>query len=421
MNIALICLLVIILISLILLIVIVVKKNISNNDRQSTGDLYIKIGNIESAIHNQNEKNKIVISETTNEQYEKLSNKLETQSSNISEKIDKNFGAIKEELSSTLDRELELLKTSQNNLRDNIDILKSTVNSSIETGFQTNNNQVKEVIKSLENLKSASLNLQEISKDIQSLNESLNFSKPSGKFGEQALDAVLCSVFGETKNIYELQYVLINDNDESKRVIADAVIHLPSPINLLCIDSKFSFIKFKALFNNKDENNTKALKTEFRNALRQQINKIATSYIINNKTANYAIMFIPNDGIFVYLQTDDELYEQVIKYGYNKKVILTSPATLQPILANMNLFKIKQDTISNISNILKQIENAKKALANYQESWKSFSDAIDALSKKRDDFSKKVNTLDQKLTNCLKNGETTTILELKDEESIEKN
>ncbi len=400
MDILIICLITLVLILLVVLLVITLKKKTTTTNISNSNEIFMKLGNIETELKNQAETNKNAITVTTSEQYSKI---LKI----ISDELNK----INTNVSTTLDQEINLLKITQDSIQNNLEKLNNKVSESIDKGFKTNNEQVQLVVKSLEELKSASLNLKDLSQDIQSLNQSLNFSRPSGKFGEQVLEAVLRSVFGDTREVFELQYALINDNDVAKRVIADAVIHLPSPINLLCIDSKFSYIRFKSLFSNPSDNN---LKQEFKNALKNEINKISAAYIIKDKTAPYALMFIPNDGIFAYIESDDDLYEQVVEYAYKKKVIITSPSTLQPILANLNLLRIKHETITNISNVLEQIDKVKKALSNYQTSWQNISNAIDSLAEKRDEFNKKIKTLGQKLNGCLNDENIQNINKLND-------
>lgn len=400
MDILIICLITLVLILLVVLLVITLKKKTTTTNISNSNEIFMKLGNIETELKNQAETNKNAITVTTSEQYSKI---LKI----ISDELNK----INTNVSTTLDQEINLLKITQDSIQNNLEKLNNKVSESIDKGFKTNNEQVQLVVKSLEELKSASLNLKDLSQDIQSLNQSLNFSRPSGKFGEQVLEAVLRSVFGDTREVFELQYALINDNDVAKRVIADAVIHLPSPINLLCIDSKFSYIRFKSLFSNPSDNN---LKQEFKNALKNEINKISAAYIIKDKTAPYALMFIPNDGIFAYIESDDDLYEQVVEYAYKKKVIITSPSTLQPILANLNLLRIKHETITNISNVLDQIDKVKKALSNYQTSWQNISNAIDSLAEKRDEFNKKIKTLGQKLNGCLNDENIQNINKLND-------
>ena len=400
MDILIVCLITLVLILLVVLLVITLKKKTTTTNISNSNEIFMKLGNIETELKNQAETNKNAITVTTSEQYSKI---LKI----ISDELNK----INTNVSTTLDQEINLLKITQDSIQNNLEKLNNKVSESIDKGFKTNNEQVQLVVKSLEELKSASLNLKDLSQDIQSLNQSLNFSRPSGKFGEQVLEAVLRSVFGDTREVFELQYALINDNDVAKRVIADAVIHLPSPINLLCIDSKFSYIRFKSLFSNPSDNN---LKQEFKNALKNEINKISAAYIIKDKTAPYALMFIPNDGIFAYIESDDDLYEQVVEYAYKKKVIITSPSTLQPILANLNLLRIKHETITNISNVLEQIDKVKKALSNYQTSWQNISNAIDSLAEKRDEFNKKIKTLGQKLNGCLNDENIQNINKLND-------
>lgn len=415
MEIALICLLIVVIVLACIIIFILFKKKDAKIDDKSS-DLFEKIGKLENEIGNLKESTKDSLSSIVTDKFSSVQTSITNQLVNINNAIGARMNTISNNMNDTLNNEIKLLNSIHEQLKNNIDSLQKSVNESITRGFDTSNNNVKEVIKSLETLKSATSSLEKVGADIQTLNETLSFSKPSGKFGEQVLESVLRSVFGDTRDIYDLQYTINNDNDESKRVIADAVIHLPDPIHLLCIDSKFSFVKFKALFTAEQGENTKALKSEFKAALKTEINKIAASYIIKDKTASYALMFIPNDGIFAYIESDDDLYQQVVEYAYNKRVILTSPATLQPILANLNLFRIKEETIANIATVLDGINKVKKYLSNYQSSWLDISKAIDALSKKRDDFSKKVKTLDNSLNSCLTNPDAKLLLDNADAE-----
>ena len=201
MDILIICLITLVLILLVVLLVITLKKKTTTTNISNSNEIFMKLGNIETELKNQAETNKNAITVTTSEQYSKI---LKI----ISDELNK----INTNVSTTLDQEINLLKITQDSIQNNLEKLNNKVSESIDKGFKTNNEQVQLVVKSLEELKSASLNLKDLSQDIQSLNQSLNFSRPSGKFGEQVLEAVLRSVFGDTREVFELQYAFINDN-----------------------------------------------------------------------------------------------------------------------------------------------------------------------------------------------------------------
>ncbi len=352
-------------------------KNIKN--RKENQDYLISLGEIKKEIENLEHSLKDSISLSGKDNIIAISDKLNKQ------------------VLDNHERDIQMLNTIQDNLTKQITEINRKVDESIKDGFKTNNEQVEKVIQSLARIDEAKKNLDTLTVDITNLNNTLSFSGPLGKFGEKVLGEILRSVFGDTKGIYDEQYMIAASDNPSSRVIADAVVHLPSPLNLICIDSKFSFGKYSSLLKNSNEENTPALRKELKAALKQQIDKIAKDYIIPNKTTDYALMFIPNDGIYVFLESDDEFYKDVISYAARKKVIVTSPSTLQPILANLNLFRIRIETSKDIDAVLNSIREIKGSLLNYEKSWDVLSKNIDAIVVKKEDFGKKVSTLTKKL------------------------
>lgn len=98
---------------------------------------------------------------------------------------------------------------------------------------------------------------------------------------------------------------------------------------------------------------------------------------------DYALMFIPNDGTYIFLQTDDEFFNEVVLYAEKKKVIITSPSTIQPILYNLHTFAKKIEDINDIKNILVKIEK-------FKDSWNTLEGLIDKIVTARNEVNKKV-------------------------------
>lgn len=300
-----------------------------------------------------------------------------------------NFNNRVEDLDRKVNETIEKLDT---NLKTNVDNLNGTVNKTIKESFKTTNDQVTKVSESLARIQTAQDNLKDLNQNMNDLKATLSFSGPLGKFGEKTLGVILRSVFGETRDIYKEQEAIVNE--EGQKFIADAIIHLPSPLKKLCIDSKFSYAKYSALFNSelKGEEEKKK-KAEFKAVLKQEIDKIANSYIIRDETCDFALMFIPNDGIYVYIQSDEMLYHDVVEYAFAKHVIITSPSTIQPILFNLNLFSLDIKRTENTAILIKEMGKINKSLKNFQDSWSKFSSEVDKVLGKKRDFEAKTNTL----------------------------
>ena len=200
----------------------VVKNLLEFNKQDIKSDLGVKLerhkGDInELIIKNNNELNNKIKTEQT-ENYTKLT-QLERQIN----------------LSLT-----ERVKGITDTLNKQIDLLNKNVKDSMTDGFKSTSEAYENLIKRLTTIDNASKNITALSEEVVGLKNVLENNQNRGKFGEFSLERILFSVFGDTKDTYDIQYCLKDNQDLNER--PDAVIHLPEPSNLLCIDSKFPFL-----------------------------------------------------------------------------------------------------------------------------------------------------------------------------------
>lgn len=289
-------------------------------------------------------------------------------------------------------KKLDRKDNSDSSFNNDINLtMKNDINQAMK-GVQASLENLSRSIGSFDEIKNNVVkNNQDMLKGVKELSDALSYSGPLGRFGERSLTYILSSVFGSNPNIYKLQYTIRNDSGESVR--ADAVIFLPEPLKMICIDSKFSFVKYQNLIQQKDDSSYK----EFRLALRQEIDKIKNSYIVSNQTINYALMFVPSDSIYFYLEGDETLYSDVIEYGYKNNVVIVSPSSIVPILRNILLFVEKLNLQNNAKSVVEYSKNVLYALNNFRESWNSFYQETERLEKKANDFNAKVNTVIKKV------------------------
>lgn len=306
--------------------------------------------------------------------------------------------ASKQEISDSYTKLLDLVTTQLNQLNDK-------VNVSLKTGFETNNKSMNDVSKALGEITVAQKNLDSLNEQVINLNNVLTNNQTRGRFGEVALESILNNVFGSTNGLYKTQYVL----DTGKK--PDAVVFLPDPDKLVCIDSKFPFNDYAKLF---DRSTTELEKEElnksFKASLKQEITKIASDYIKPSITSTYAIMFIPSDGIYSYIQSNDEFYESVVNYARTKNVILTSPSTLQPILANIKVLRVNFEISKNIKDIVLEIQKLSKDNQKFTEDWSKVSQAIDSLSTKKDVFDKRVISINKRTSSIIEEAQDNNLI-----------
>ena len=238
-------------------------------------------------------------------------------------------------------------------------------------------------------------NLNQLNNQVISLKKVLEGNQTRGRFGEMQLKMLLESTFGNTKGIYAEQYAI-----KGESVRPDAVIFLPEPEKLLCIDSKFPFAEYQELFKEDvTEERKNSLKTAFRAAVKSHITTIKNKYIIEGETSPYAVMFIPNDGIFYYIHV--EMYE-LSEYARSVGVILSSPGTLQPILATISSFWREYRRNENLQEISKQIKDLKTAFKVFGDSWGPFSNSFDSAYEKKVKVQEELARLQTKLDKIVK-------------------
>lgn len=330
----------------------------------------------------------------------------------VSDKLSSLYRSQQEDNEKELKRIGDLEKSITETLNKSFKDINDRVDNNLKEGFKSNAETIKNVNESLGRLDEARKNLDALQTEVTSLNNVLSNNSSLGKFGELSLENLLHEVFGETSSSYAFQYKLTNKfEDTSKR--PDAVVFMPEPINTLCIDSKFNFLTYQKLFENEKDSDNISLKRQFRDGLKAEIMKISNDYIIKGKTAEYAILYIPSDGIYTYIASDDELYSSIFKLARNKKVVLSSPSTLQPILANLNVLKFNISTRQNIDQILKELNSLQGEYKKFSESWETLNKEVESLCKKTGNFDANVSKISNRLVKINK------IAPVKEEEKSE--
>ena len=203
---------------------------------------------------------------------------------------------------------------------------------------------------------------------------------------------VLHSVFGDTTGCYQEQYTMkkVKDGDD---VRADAVVFMPEPNKMICIDSKFPFADYERLINETDANQKEEFKKSFAKAVKLHITTIKDKYIVEGKTAPEALMFIPNDGVFAFIHQN---LDDVIEYARSKKVILTSPSTLPAILVTINMVRIEVERSKNAEEINRHLQRLAKDFEMFGREWDKFSNALEQTGKRREELDHRVGRITTK-------------------------
>ena len=304
---------------------------------------------------------------------EKNNEKLERFQSNIIEQMTKRFESINSQLS-------EKMKE-----------INQKVEDKLKEGFQGTSETMAQVRERLKVIDEAQKNMESLSKDVVSLRSIMEGNQTRGQYGEYQLNMVLHNVFGDTVGCYQEQYTIKKGKDGDVR--ADAVVFMPEPNKMICIDSKFPFQDYERLMKEENVENKEEYKRQFAAAVKKHITVIKDKYIIEGKTAPEALIFIPNDGVFAYIHQE---LQDVVEYARDKRVILTSPSTLPAILVTINMVRIESERAKNVKEISKQLDFLGRQFTQFSKEWETFSRQLETATRSREKLDTRVNRITNK-------------------------
>lgn len=283
------------------------------------------------------------------------------------ENIDSIFN-FNDKLKSELKRDFLNLTTV---VEGRLDKINESVELKLEKSFEDTKKTFSNVMQSLGRLDEAQKKMEFLSNNVQNLNNVLTDKKTRGIFGEVQLYQVLSSAFGDNNEIYQKQYKLSNGT------LADAVLFAPKPVGTICIDSKFPLENYRRIFEDVAENKVENEKS-FEQNLKKHIDDISSKYIIKNETTDQAILFLPAEAIFAYLNA---YMPKIVEYAYSKRVWITSPTTMMAILTTIQAVSQNLKQSQYALEIQKELNSLSVEFDRYAKRWETLEKDINKVSK----------------------------------------
>ena len=260
----------------------------------------------------------------------------------------------------------EGLTLLQQQMQDLTRTLNTTVSDSSKTMQERADRQssetvrlIKEITEEVTSVKEIGRQTQSFAEQLKSLQDILKNPKQRGVLGEYYLETVLKNVLAP--GMYQTQYMFKNGE------IVDAVVFVNNQI--VPVDSKFSLENYNRLVQAPPEEKP-ALEKAFVNDLKLRITETAKYIRPEEDTMDFAFMFIPSEGIYYDLLTnqvgagDDENLIQRAASKY--KVIIVSPtsflAYLQTVLQGLKALSIEKKA----EEIQKRVGELGKHLQTYE-------------------------------------------------------
>ena len=288
---------------------------------------------------------------------------LETMS-HISETTMQNLDGMR----TTLDRRLDGIRCENQEALERIrrsvdEQLSTTLSSSLDQSFKSVGIQLEQVSKSIGEV-------HRMAPDIQDLRNILSNVKNRGTWGEVQLGSIIEDMFAPSQ--YEAQFAITSGRER-----VDYAIRLPGQGNgevYLPIDSKFPMDRYAAYLSAEKQGNP-ALADTAKNALlravRDQARDIARKYIAPPYTTDFAVLFLPSEGMYAMLAAEDFAFSLQQEH----KILLAGPSTLAALLNSLQMgfrtLAIQQksaDTLRLLGAVKKSMETFEKNLTATQKS-----------------------------------------------------
>lgn len=314
----------------------------------------------------------------------------------INKSFDKLDGNVKENLK--VIRESNELKLDEINKTVN-EKLENTLNERLKQSFNNVIEQISGVNKAIGEIKG-------LASDVGSLKTVLTNVKTKGTMGE----VILSNIIKDTLTVSQYEENVVTKKGSTERV--EFAIKLPNQDDsyiYLPIDSKLPLEAYHRICDANNSGDVEVLKnarTELKNQIKKYANDIKTKYIDVPNTTDFAIMFLPIEGLYMEV-LEMGLFEE-LKEKYN--VNIAGPTTFTAILnalqmgfKTLAIQKKSSDVFKLLAAVKTEFENFAGVLAKAQKKVNEASNELDKLvgvrTRQIQKHLKNIETLDSTIAN----------------------
>ena len=306
------------------------------------------------------------LSGSNEQRIDKLAETIKSEIAEFNKQVDKNLSTLNEENTKQLVKMQETVDEK----------LQKTLENRISQAFSTVSERLEEVHKGLGEMK-------KLANDVDGLNKVLNNVKLRGVMGEFQLEQILEQILGPT---------LYTKNAQTKPNTNERVefaVLLPGDENgevLLPIDSKFpsdSYSRLIAAFDNNDFVEAELQRKELYKSVKKFAKDISDKYINPGTTTDFAIMFVPMEGLYAEILRDPALFHEI---QTQFRVNITGPTTLAAFLSSLQMgFR----TLA----IQKRSSEVWQVLSEVKKEFSTFGDVLDRALNQLDTAKNSIKTL----------------------------
>ena len=270
---------------------------------------------------------------------------------------------------------LFILKEQLEEIRGTVDEkLQTTLEKRISESFKTVSSQLEQVYKGLGEMQS-------LANDVGGLKKIMSGVKTRGNLGEYQLSAILAEILAPEQ--YATNVATVPKSSERvefavKLPREDGTVYLP-------IDSKFPAETYAQLRDAQESGDRKAVEAAYKNleaVIKSEAKDIRTKYVAVPYTTNFAIMFLPAEGL--YAEVVSRGMVELLQRDY--QVNVAGPSTMAALLNSLQM-GFKTLAIQQKSNYAWEVLGAVKTeFGKFEESLTKMQRYLDSTSKELDNL-----------------------------------
>ena len=258
---------------------------------------------------------------------------------------------------------------------------KETVDQGGNESLQNKLNKVSNDINKIE------IDLASVTTPINELNRFLGGNVTTGRLGEWSLESIVQDIM--PNNSYKFQDQI--NNESADRV--DCSITTAEGF-IVPIDSKFYAGQYQNFQSAGSDVERKKVLRDLRTAVLRDAEDISKKYILQNKTSNYAVLYMASEKLIDLVDKIDDLRQECLT---EKRILILGPNTLAAFLDTIRVghhYLKLNDTAAKVAKVVRGIQ---KEFNNLDISTETVIKRLDSALKDVQNLQTRVNVLGNKL------------------------
>ena len=258
---------------------------------------------------------------------------------------------------------------------------KETVDQGGNESLQNKLNEVSNDINKIE------IDLASVTTPINELNRFLGGNVTTGRLGEWSLESIVQDIM--PSNSYKFQDQI--NNESADRV--DCSITTAEGF-IVPIDSKFYAGQYQNFQSAGSDVERKKVLRDLRTAVLRDAEDISKKYILQNKTSNYAVLYMASEKLIDLVDKIDDLRQECLT---EKRILILGPNTLAAFLDTIRVGHHYLKLNETAAKVAKVVRGIQKEFNNLDISTETVIKRLDGALKDVQNLQTRVNVLGNKL------------------------